>query len=470
MFLYHRARNLIDSFSFISGPRLDQPGAIQFSRDLEDVQIGGNPADHLLAAFQFADFSVQIASYATEAYVRLVINGVAFQWDCTAKAARVVAYVIRCWAEVAATTTLASLLTALWFVSMVPVVVGTVEVEVIRELYQILNNHLAQNPLPPGSFLQTPVNFVRSFARFNPQSLRSIPAAFGRGIGLGVGHNVATALLLGVTQVNLFLQCGIRVRNTVNNARANFPPVFTPPVNYLPATTPDPTAVYLSLVLCVPNAATVVAAADRGYPNLPYRSLKGKNGVKRTVPLAPGMPGPVPAILENTTTPVHRARPLVKVMAPFGPWHLEMHRFVGESFAAKYIDTSVNSIIVAPTPGQYGLGIVLVRGVPFVCPKIPVPVGLTGIRGAPMQLFVPDKMLREFDIPKLTAPQADHDVFLQRLDQAARALRHEYKFIQAMCLDAGHLPPTVAVPQVVGLNITLNNKRAALVEDFLRGH
>lgn len=80
---------------------------------------------------------------------------------------------------------------------------------------------------------------------------------------------------------------------------------------------------------------------------------------------------------------------------------------------------------------------------------------------------IADKILRELDIPKLTAPQNDHDVFLQRLDQASRGLKHEYKDL---------VPPNRETNPVAdsclftGLILKHQHKRDGSLMHFLRNH
>jgi hypothetical protein len=200
-----------------------------------------------------------------------------------------------------------------------------------------------------------------------------------------------------------------------------------------------------------------------------YRSVKGKNGIKRVTPLTGGPAPPVPQ-LENTDTDVYDACAVVKLNTPFGPWYVDLARFTGEDFTDKYMDMTQNTIRLSVTPGRYAIAWADIKGVPVPYPTVPLPVLPVVKQGLPRQYWLPRKLLRELDIPKLTSRQADHAVFLQRLDQASRAVKHEYKLLDQMCTMQGIPHPNFSTPQIFGLGMKLQNQRSQLIEDFLRSH
>jgi hypothetical protein len=154
----------------------------------------------------------------------------------------------------------------------------------------------------------------------------------------------------------------------------------------------------------------------------------------------------------------------------FGPREVKLRRWFGCKFAAKHLDTTRPGCQFTATEGRFALAWAQFLDIAFLHPTIPTPIIPKMCYGDARKFIVPDKLIREFDVPKLTSSQTDVGVFLQRLDQASRAVKHEYKDINDEFVSQGHNSPHISTPQLVGLNLRLQNKRSKLIEDFLRGH
>jgi hypothetical protein len=439
MLLYTRAQRLLSSINFIQGPRIDLPNPTNFSRDLEDIEVGGNPSDHIMALYSFADFSLQTGVYAGEFGIRIYYRGAYTVLYCSRLYAKFLITSLKLLFNVGCTLTLCALIVQLSTCAWVTAVSLKMGVDLLRFLRLVRRGQ--QMPGARQCFASA-VNSAATHA----QRYVIVPA-------------VATVGVVGLVGASR-----VRARTTVTQSLATIPN-YNPNIGLFPPSRPDPTNLYVSTCLSFPCKATVVMGASVS-AQLDYRSIKGKKGVKIEVPVNVGPPAP---FVQITDTLVHDCRPLVRVEAPFGPWHLDISRFVGESFAQKYFDETKGRITLSTTPGRYAIGWTKYGDVPIPYPVVPTPPLLVVKRGAPVQYMIPDKMLRELDIPKLMSRQTDHDVFLQRLDQASRAIKHEYKDINDRCLERGLIGPGITVPQVVGLNCKLQNERAKLIEDFLRG-
>lgn len=441
MLLYNSFQAILARSNYVTGPRLDLPGPFPFQRDVEDIKVGGKPLDHVIAAYNFADFGLQIGIYTGETGVRVYYRGAYTVFHCSRLYLRFLVTAFKIFFNITSALTLGAVVSYLsasaWFTAF--------SLRMGSDFVQFLNAVRNGAPLPSArQALAAAIGATRN----NAARLR------GRAAGRG------TARLC----VALARYTYVRSRRQVLASIANIPR-YNPAIGLLPQATPNPQHAFVSACLCAPMNATVVIASNNAM-QLDYRSVKGKKGFKVVSPVAV-QPAPV---VQVTDTLVHIARPLVKLDVPFGPWFIELPRFVGEQFSMKYIDNAKSKLIVASTPGRYGIKWGQFKEIPFPYPVVPVPPLLVVKRGAPFEFWLPDKMIRELDIPKLTSRQTNHDVFLQRLDQASRAIKHEYKDITDNCLNNGGVAPNIAVAQVVGLNCKLQNERTKNVEDFLRGH
>lgn len=438
MNFYHVIKNYAANNLFVKGPVIDHPGPNPiFSRDVEDVTVGGTPLDAAISTYYFADFQLQLVVYQAEFWARVTVNGVHAYYSLT----RVQFHFLKNYLVVHVAVVSGVTLSAFMLACLAPMGVLGAATSAIPRLYRMYYRQ-----------------FVQGGLAVTARELRNTRA---NAVQQGIAFMRNTVLAAGAVLFNTASFSYNRIGNTLQTI-----PLYPgPPMGFLPPSNPQPSSFITSLTLLQPIPATVAYRAAVGVPR-DYRSVKGKKGVK--VAAVPN-PNPIP-VAQNTATLVYEVEPVLRINSLFGPREVNLRRWFGDKFAIKHMDSTQPGLQFTANSGRFALSWYHTEHFSFPHPIIPIPVVPKLRFGDARKFIIPEKLIREFDVPKLTCSQPDIGVFLQRLDQASRAIKHEYKDINDEFVAIGHNSPHISTPQLVGLNLRLQNNRSKLIEDFLRGH